>query len=64
MEEVKEVNFTFVLISSIVYFIVSSVAFAIGINDRFYNKKCETPITRIEVLFPAYRVGCWFGEDL
>lgn len=52
-----------------VYLILSITLIAVGISDRnaytgFFKNDCDKPMTRIEVLFPAYQLGCWLGKPL
>ena len=47
--------FFILLISIISSFVVTFV----GITDA---DKCNTPLSRIEYVFPFYRLGCWLGE--
>lgn len=31
---------------------------------RITNQKCNSPLVRIEYVFPGYRVGCWLGQPM
>lgn len=32
-----------------------------GYTHDWYNP-CKEPLTRIEYVFPGYRIGCWLGS--
>lgn len=33
-------------------------------NSQFTKGDCTDPITRIELLFPMHKIGCWLGSSL
>lgn len=50
----------------VAYLGMSGFAFGIGLaNGNFEMESCDNyPTTRLAVLLPIYKLGCWFMEDI
>ena len=47
------------------YLMISIVQFICGLGGvEFVSGECNRPNTRIGIIFPAYRFGCWMGQPL
>ena len=51
--------------TTMIYFIVSAIVLVIGVMDstHSYRGDCKK-VKRIHYVFPAYKLGCWLGEEI